>query len=145
MTLDTTQLDPATIDQALLAPCMDAVIAVTERYQFLENNCGARVFTAYREIDHVLHLGFHDDLTHQARQELQERGFQLMEAREGTKREHRLLLLTLKEIGFAYHYREGFYQASRGLVRHLRNLGWPLGTLTSSLNNSRSNPEESTN
>ena len=34
----------------------------------------------------MLHLGFHDDLTHQARKELQERGFQLMEAREGTKR-----------------------------------------------------------
>ena len=145
MTLNTTQLDPAQIEQALLAPCMDAVIAVTERYQYLEHHRGARVFTAYREIDHVLHLGFHNDLTHQARKALQERGFQLMEAREGTQREHRLLLLTLKEIGFAHRYGEGFYQASRSLVRHLRNLGWPLGTLTSTLNNSRSNPEGSTN
>ena len=25
----------ATLEQALLAPCMEAVIAVTERYQFL--------------------------------------------------------------------------------------------------------------
>ena len=34
------------IEEALLAPCMDAVIAVTERYQFLEIHRGARVFTA---------------------------------------------------------------------------------------------------
>ena len=47
MTLNTTQLDPAQIEQALLAPCMDAVIAVTERYQYLEHHRGARVFTAY--------------------------------------------------------------------------------------------------
>ena len=31
------------IEDALLAPCMDAVIAVTERYQFLEIHRGARV------------------------------------------------------------------------------------------------------
>ena len=53
------------IEDALLAPCMDAVIAVTERYQFLEIHRGARVFTAYREIDHVMYLGFQDDLNEQ--------------------------------------------------------------------------------
>ena len=89
------------IEDALLAPCMDAVIAVTERYQFLELHRGARVFTAYREIDHVMYLGFHDDLTERSLMQLRERGFQLLEAREGTRREHRLLLLTLKEMGYA--------------------------------------------
>ncbi len=132
------------IEEALLAPCMDAVIAVTERYQFLEIHRGARVFTAYREIDHVMYLGFDDDLTERSLKKLNERGFQLLEAREGTRREHRLLLLTLKEIGYAASYGEGYYKASRSLARHLRNLGWPLGTLAKLLDNSRINTEDPT-
>ena len=122
-------LKQASIEQALLAPCMEAVIAVTERYQFLEDHRGARVFTAYREIDHVIQLGFSEDLIGQTRIDLEERGFQILEAREGTRREHRLLILTLKEIGYAPQYSDGYYQASKGLLRHLRNLGWPLGEL----------------
>lgn len=132
------------IEDALLAPCMDAVIAVTERYQFLELHTGARVFTAYREIDHVMFLGFHDDLTERSLTQLRERGFQLLAAREGTRREHRLLLLTLKEIGYAASYGEGYYKASRSLARHLRNLGWPLGTLAQLFNTPRINREDPT-
>ena len=54
------QLD--VIEQALLAPCMDSVIAVSERYQYLSEHKGARVFTAYREVDHTLCVGFAKDL-----------------------------------------------------------------------------------
>ena len=128
---------PAQIEKALVAPCMDAVIAVTERYQFLEVYREARVFTAYREIDHVMHLGFNDNLSEQVLANLEERGFQLLEAREGTRREHRLLLLTLKEIGYSSRYEDSYFLASKGLLRHLRNLGWPLGSLTHLLNNNR--------
>ena len=132
------------IEDALLAPCMDAVIAVTERYQFLEIHRGARVFTAYREIDHVMYLGFQDDLNEQSLKQLRERGFQLLEAREGTRREHRLLLLTLKEIGYSHSYGEGYYVASRSLARHLRNLGWPVGALAQLLKSPRINREDPT-
>lgn len=126
----------ATLEQALLAPCMEAVIAVTERYQFLADHQGARVFTAYREIDHVIQLGFSEDLGGQTLN-LENRGFQLLEAREGTRREHRLLMLTLKEIGYAPHYNPEYFQASKGLLRHLRNLGWPLGELAQLLKSQR--------
>lgn len=129
-------LKQATLEQALLAPCMEAVIAVTERYQFLEDHQGARVFTAYREIDHVIKLGFSEDLKGQTL-DLENRGFQILEAREGTRREHRLLMLTLKEIGYAPHYNNEYFQASKGLLRHLRNLGWPLGELAQLLKSQR--------
>ena len=135
----------AQIEDALLAPCMDAVIAVTERYQFLEIHRGARVFTAYREIDHVMYLGFHNDLSEQSLRQLRERGFQLLEAREGTRREHRLLLLTLKEIGYSHSYGEGYYEVSRSLARHLRNLGWPLGALAQLLKSPHIKREDPTN
>ena len=131
-------LQQASIEQALLAPCMDAVIAVTERYQFLENHRGARVFTAYREVDHVIQLGFCEDLNEQIKSDLEDRGFQILEAREGTRREHRLLMLTLKEIGYSPQYSDGYHQASKDLLRHLRNLGWPLGELAHLLNSQRS-------
>ena len=132
------------IEAALLAPCMDAVIAVTERYQFLEIHRGARVFTAYREIDHVMYLGFHEDITEQSLKQLRERGFQVLGTREGTRREHRLLLLTLKEIGYSHSYGEGYYEASRSLARHLRNLGWPLGALAQLLKSPRINMNDPT-
>ncbi len=135
----------AQIEDALLAPCMDAVIAVTERYQFLEIHRGARVFTAYREIDHVMYLGFHEDLTEPSLRQLKERGFQMLGTREGTRREHRLLLLTLKEIGYSHSYGEGYYEASRSLARHLRNLGWPLGPLTQLLKSPRISMDDPNN
>lgn len=135
----------AQIEDALLAPCMDAVIAVTERYQFLEIHRGARVFTAYREIDHVMYLGFHEDLSDKSLRQLRERGFQVLGTREGTRREHRLLLLTLKEIGYSHSYGEGYYEASRSLARHLRNLGWPLGALAQLLKSPRINMDDPTN
>ena len=135
----------AQIEDALLAPCMDAVIAVTERYQFLEIHRGARVFTAYREIDHVMYLGFHEDLTEPSLRQLKERGFQMLGTREGTRREHRLRLLTLKEIGYSHSYGEGYYEASRSLARHLRNLGWPLGPLTQLLKSPRISMDDPNN
>ena len=117
------------IEQALVAPSMESVIAVTERYQYLEEHREARVFTAYRELDHTLCIGFAQDLNRQQRQLLDDRGFVFFGEREGTQREHRLLLLTLEEIGFSCSYGPGYFTASKQLLTHLRNLGWPLGEL----------------
>ena len=46
-------------------------------------------------------------------------------------------MLTLKEIGYSPQYSDGYYQASKDLLRHLRNLGWPLGELAQLLNSQR--------
>ena len=118
------------IEQALLAPCMESVIAVTERYQYLDEHQQARVFTAYRELDHTLCLGFTQDLNLQQRQLLDDRGFVLFGERVGTQREHRLLLMTVEEIGFNSTYGRGYFSASKSLLTHLRNLGWPIGDLS---------------
>ena len=125
------------IEQALVAPCMDSVIAVTERYQYLDQYQGARVYTAYRELDHTLCVGFAQDLNHVERKSLEVRGFVLFGEREGTKREHRLLLMTLNEIGFSSTYGSLYFTASKDLLRHLRNLGWPLGGLSRLANQAR--------
>ena len=120
------QLDQ--IEQALQAPVMDAVIALSERVQTLENNPEGRIYTAYRAIDQTLSLGYSDQIDAIGDQ-LLERDFVLLASRRGTRREQRLLLLTLKEIGISSSYSENCFNASPNTVSHLRHLGWPLGNL----------------
>ena len=120
------QLDQ--IEQALQAPVMDAVIALSERVQTLENNPEGRIYTAYRAIDQTLSLGYSENIDAIGEQ-LRERDFVLLASRRGTRREQRLLLLTLKEIGIASSYSENCFGASPNTVSHLRHLGWPLGNL----------------
>ena len=120
------QLDQ--IEQALQAPVMDAVIALSERVQTLENNPEGRIYTAYRAIDQTLSLGYSENIDAIGEQ-LRERDFVLLASRRGTRREQRLLLLTLKEIGIASSYNENCFNASPNTVSHLRHLGWPLGNL----------------
>ena len=120
------QLDQ--IEQALQAPVMDALIALSERVQTLENNPEGRIYTAYRAIDQTLSLGYSENIDAIGEQ-LRERDFVLLASRRGTRREQRLLLLTLKEIGIASSYSENCFNASSNTVSHLRHLGWPLGNL----------------
>ena len=116
------------IEQALQAPVMDAVIALSERVQTLENNPEGRIYTAYRAIDQTLSLGYSENIDAVGEQ-LRERDFVLLASRRGTRREQRLLLLTLKEIGIDSSYSENCFNASPNTLSHLRHLGWPLGNL----------------
>ena len=132
------------IEQALQAPVMDAVIALSERIQTLEDNPEGRIYTAYRAIDRTLSLGYSNNIDDISKQ-LRERDFVLIASRRGTLREQRLLLLTLKEIGISSSYSENCFNSSPNMVSHLRHLGWPLGNLMQSANSTKArkrfNPE----
>lgn len=121
-------MDFARIEQAMQAPVMDAVIALTERFQDLETKPDAMVFTFLRDIDQTLAIGYSEDLSSDQRN-FETRGFQLIEARRGTRREERLLLLTLKEIGLQSTYNNNCFEADSLVIRHLNQLGWPMGDL----------------
>ena len=121
-------MDFARIEQALQAPVMDAVIALTERFQDLEARPDAMVFTFFRDIDQTLAIGYSEDLSSD-QSDFEARGFQLIEARRGTRREERLLLLTLKEIGLQTTYNNKYFEAHSMVIRHLNQLGWPMGDL----------------
>ena len=132
------------IEQALQAPVMDAVIALSERVQSLEDNPEGRIYTAYRAIDQTLSLGYSNNIDAISEQ-LRERNFAMIASRRGTRREQRLLLLTLKEIGIASSYSENCFSASPNTLSHLRHLGWPLGNLLQNANSTKTrkrfNPE----
>ena len=132
------------IEQALQAPVMDAVIALSERVQTLEDNPEGRIYTAYRAIDQTLSLGYSNNID-AINEQLRERNFAMIASRRGTRREQRLLLLTLKEIGIASSYSENCFSASTNTLSHLRHLGWPLGNLLQNANSTKTrkrfNPE----
>ena len=123
---------------------MDAVIALSERVQTLEDNPEGRIYTAYRAIDQTLSLGYSNNIDAISEQ-LRERNFAMIASRRGTRREQRLLLLTLKEIGIASSYSENCFSASSDTLSHLRHLGWPLGNLLQNANSTKTrkrfNPE----
>ena len=132
------------MEQALQAPVMEAVNALSERVQTLEVNPEGRIFTAYRAIDQTLTLGYCDNID-AIDQQLRDRDFVILASRRGTRREQRLLLLTLKEIGISGSYSENCFIASANTLSHLKHLGWPLGRLNQSVNHSKTrkrfNPE----
>ena len=118
----------ARIEKALQAPVMDAVIALTERFQNLEAKPNAMVFTFLRSIDQSLAIGYSEELS-SVQNDFEARGYQLVEARRGTRREELLLLLTLKEIGLQTTYSNNYFEATATVIRHLKQLGWPMGDL----------------
>ena len=122
----------STFENALQAPTMDAVIALTERFQTLEAHPEGRVFTAWRKIDQLLMLGYTETMQC-LEQDYLRRGFVVIDQRRGTRREHRLLLATLKEIGLNGTCCESGFPAEQQTIRHLDQLGWPIGTLRTAL------------
>ena len=107
---------------------MEAVIALSERVQTLEAHPEGMVFTVMREVDNTLAVDYSDNLD-QDLDSYSERGFRVVAYRRGTRREQRLLLLTLKEIGLNSSYGPRYFEAVPTVIRHLCQLGWPVGIL----------------
>ena len=120
------------MEQALQTSVMDAVIALSERVQTLQENPEGRIYTAYRDIDKTLTLGYCDNIVAIGEQ-LRDRDFVVLDSRRGTRREQRLLLLTLKEIGISSSYSDNCFSALPNTLRHIKHLGWPLGRLDKGL------------
>ena len=122
----TTQL--ALIETALQGLTMDVVINLTEHVQTLEMMPNAELFTAYRTIDNTILIGYSEDLI-KDQYCLNHRHFFISGQRRGTKREHRLLLHKLSEMGIKNSYNECCFLTDNNLVQQLLNLNWPIGDL----------------
>ena len=114
------------IEHALQGLTMDVVINLTEHVQTLELRPNGQLFTAYRDIDQTLVIGYSEDLAAE-QLNLRQRNFYTTGTRRGTKREHRLLLRTLSEMGIKNSYNECCFLADKNLVQQLLNLNWPIG------------------
>ena len=121
-------VDLALIEHALQGLTMDVVINLTEHVQTLELRPNGQLFTAYRDIDKTLLIGYSEDLTEE-QFSLRQRNFYTTGSRRGTKREHRLLLHTLKDLNISGTYNESCFSANIELIQNLINLNWPIGEI----------------
>ena len=118
----------ALIEHALHGLTMDVVINLTEHVQTLELRPNGQLFTAYRDIDQTLLIGYSDDLAAE-KLSLSQRNFYTTGTRRGTKREYRLLLHTLKDLNIRGTYNENCFPANINLIKNLINLNWPVGEI----------------
>ena len=118
----------ALIEQALQGYTMDVVINLTEHVQTLEMRPNGQLYTAYRDIDQTLLIGYSEDLAAE-QLSLRQRNFYTTGTRRGTKREHRLLLHTLKDLNISGTYNESCFSANIELIENLTNLNWPVGEI----------------
>ena len=118
----------ALIENALQGLTMDVVINLTEHVQTLELRPNGQLFTAYRDIDQTLMIGYSEDLAAEELN-LRQRNFYTTGTRRGTKREHRLLLHILKDLNISGTYNESCFSANIELIQNLINLNWPIGEI----------------
>ena len=118
----------ALIEHALQGLTMDVVINLTEHVQTLEMRPNGQLYTAYRDIDQTLLMGYSEDLAAE-KLSLRQHNFYTTGTRRGTKREHRLLLHTLKDLNISGTYNESCFSANIELIENLTNLNWPVGEI----------------
>lgn len=118
----------ALIEQALQGYTMDVVINLTEHVQTLKMRPNGQLYTAYRDIDQTLLIGYSEDLAAE-QLSLRQRNFYTTGTRRGTKREHRLLLHTIKDLNISGTYNESCFSATIELIENLTNLNWPVGEI----------------
>jgi hypothetical protein len=116
------------IEHALQGLTMDVVINLTEHVQTLELRPNGQLFTAYRDIDQTLLIGYSEDMAAE-QLSLRQRDFFTTGTRRGTKREHRLLLHTLKDLNTPATYNGNCFSANIDLINNLINLNWPVGEI----------------
>ena len=117
------------ITEALQAPTMEAVIALTERTQTLECHPTGIIYTFYRSIDRSLLIGYTENLESMAN-DLLGRDFYLIASRRGTRREDKLTRITLMENNVLCTYGDQYFDASHKTIGLLNQLNWPIGDLT---------------
>ena len=82
--------------QALQGPTMEAVIALSERTQTLACHPNGVIYTFHRSIDRTILIGYSDKIE-QVIEQFTPCDFVQVASRRGTRREERLVQLTLKE------------------------------------------------
>ena len=114
--------------QALQGPTMEAVIALSERTQTLACHPNGVIFTFYRSIDRTILIGYSDKIE-RVIEEFTPCDFVQVASRRGTRREERLVQLTLKENSIGCSYGPGYYSADGATLLLLEQLDWPIGQL----------------
>ena len=83
------------------------------------------IYTLYSDQFNSLKVGFAEN-DKVLEKKLSSEALILLDTKKGNKKDLRLLINTLKELGIRYSDNFNF-KYSRSLMRHLSTLGWPVG------------------
>ncbi len=116
------------IEKALTAPVIQSISGISLLTKNDEMHLNGFLYTAYNNSSHMLRIGFTRDEDF-AKRITRGKGANFIHHRKGSIREERLLKLTLLELGFCPEKNTDAYTFSFGLIKHLKALGWPTGSL----------------
>ena len=83
------------------------------------------IYTIYSDEFNLIEVGFVESLEI-LNNKLLEKGFILLDKKEGTERELHLLKKTLAELG-SKSTSQNYYKFTEITIRHLHTVGWPIG------------------
>ena len=83
------------------------------------------IYTLYSDQFNSLKVGFAEN-DKVLEKKLSSEGLILLDMQKGNKKDLRLLITTLKELGIKYSA-NFYFKYSSSLMRHLSTLGWPVG------------------
>ena len=87
------------------------------------------IYTIYNKFDMKITIGFNKRI-----ETIREIGgnprYILLESRKGSIRELKILKATLMELGHKHDISDEYYLENYSLLKHLKNLGWPIGKLS---------------
>ena len=114
------------IEECLIQPIIDTNTSIE---LFIQNNALRNlgfIYTYFRDRDKKIKIGYSSNpniINYMLGD------YKLIEKRHGSEREFKLLSITLKELGHTLNRNQFNYNFSSTLIKHLRLLGWPVGSL----------------
>ena len=121
-------------ERALIQPIIDVNTSLEVYAQNKTSSKLVLIYTFLRESDKSVKIGFTNNLCDSdIESSLGIKDYKLIGKRIGSKREYRLLLITLNELGYKYNINDLTYNYSSKLIKHLKLLGWPINSLNKSI------------
>ena len=118
------------IEKALLTPAINIGIQLHQRSKRELNKVAGVVYTFYRDADETIKIGFTEYFEEKLKNE-NKIGYKIIRRRPGSRREEKILKITLKELGQCPSQGNDTYSCSERLIRYLDLLGWPVNDLLS--------------
>ena len=120
-------------EKALIQPTMEIMAELSIYSKRINNNRPGYLYTLYEKNKQEIRIGF-NSLNNKFKHLTQNSDWIMIDNRDGSVREERLIIYTLMELGFFPKGKNYDYKYSIKLIRYLEILGWPIGSLLKNSN-----------
>ncbi len=116
------------LEKGLMITAIQITCELNILNQVKDKTSKGKIYTSFSESDKTIKIGYSKNI-YKTWSDEQKIGYRIIAKREGSIREKSILDETLRELGYRAKYKEGCYEYSERLMRHLDILGWPSGNL----------------